>query len=149
MKRVLLILGITCLVAGPRAAAEDCTKAKDPKAPPPAAQVPAKPAAGGAGLVAFVDLQTGKLVEPSAADMAAFALSLELQNAMNFSFDGLTEVPLPGGGYKVDLQGRFQSPLLATVGKDGKLQMGHPVAAPPVPTEAARDEKVRKDGVKK
>jgi len=32
---------------------------------------------------------------------------------------------VPGGGVKVDLQGRFRSPLIATVGADGKLKTQH------------------------
>jgi hypothetical protein len=32
---------------------------------------------------------------------------------------------VPGGGVKLDLQGRFHSPLAATIGPDGKLKMQH------------------------
>ena len=37
------------------------------------------------------------------------------------------EVPssVPGGGVKVDLQGRFQSPLVGTIDADGKVKMQH------------------------
>jgi hypothetical protein len=31
----------------------------------------------------------------------------------------------PGGGVKVDLQGRFQSPLFATVDANGKIKVHH------------------------
>jgi hypothetical protein len=86
--------------------------------------------------VAFVDLATGMLVEPSAADMATFALAPEIQNALNMSSDGLREVSLPKGGYMVKLQGRFQSTLVATIGPDGKLRMGHPIALPTTPARA-------------
>lgn len=37
------------------------------------------------------------------------------------SSDGLKETPLPGGGVMVDLEGRFQSVAIATVGPDGKI----------------------------
>ena len=32
---------------------------------------------------------------------------------------------MPGGGVKLDLQGRFQSPLIATVDENGKVRMQH------------------------
>jgi hypothetical protein len=35
------------------------------------------------------------------------------------------EAPAPGGGVKVDLQGRFQSPLIATVDGNGKVRTQH------------------------
>ena len=97
----------------------------------------AKVSARGAGLMAFVDPATGKLVEPSAADLAAFfARNPELRKALSTSTEGLTEVPLPGGGYKVDLQGRFRSTIVATVGPDGKPRLGHLVVTPPQPVTA-------------
>jgi hypothetical protein len=37
------------------------------------------------------------------------------------------EIPsvVPGGGVKVDLQGRFRSPLLVTIDANGKAKMQH------------------------
>jgi hypothetical protein len=159
MRSVWLGTALTlCVLVGARqaGAAEAGKGANEPQAPAQAvapapaqapATAPARAPAAGAGLVAFVDLATGKLVEPSAADMAALALAPEIQYALNMSTDGLREVPLPGGGYKLDMQGRFQSMLVATVGPDGKLRMGHPVAlaarpaAPPPATAAEGDRK--------
>lgn len=37
------------------------------------------------------------------------------------SSEGLKETPLPGGGVMVDLESRFQSVAIATVGPDGKI----------------------------
>jgi hypothetical protein len=33
--------------------------------------------------------------------------------------------PVPGGGVKLDLQGRFQSPLIGTIDANGKVKMHH------------------------
>jgi hypothetical protein len=73
-----------------------------------------------AGMRVFVDPQTGKVVAPppgTPAESQAPDLST--------SSEGLTETRLPGGGAKVDLQGRFQTPLVATVGADGKVSIDH------------------------
>jgi hypothetical protein len=125
-------------------------------APPPRGAAPAAPKASQAapvqpGLIAFVDLATGKLVEPSPEDLAAFARSAELQRSLNQSSEGLTEVKLPdGGGYLVDLEGRFQSMLVATIGPDGKLRMGHPVARPQAARiDAAAPKAAKKEGDRK
>jgi hypothetical protein len=32
---------------------------------------------------------------------------------------------VPGGGVRIDLQGRFQSPLIGTIGTDGKVKIEH------------------------
>jgi hypothetical protein len=54
-------------------------------------------------------------------------LSPQLQNALSTSHDGLVEVPspLPGGGIRVDLQGRFQNPLFVTIDADGNAKILH------------------------
>jgi len=33
--------------------------------------------------------------------------------------------PVPGGGVKVDLHGRFQSPLIVTIDANGKVKTQH------------------------
>lgn len=74
------------------------------------------------GFRAYVDPETGQLIEPpeeAPAEPTAPALST--------SDEGLVAVPspVPGGGNMVNLQGRFRSPLTATVGADGKVRMQH------------------------
>jgi hypothetical protein len=44
-----------------------------------------------------------------------------LARLVNTSSAGLTEKVLPNGAVSVDLQGRFQSATVATIGPDGKL----------------------------
>lgn len=61
-------------------------------------------------------------------------LPAELQDALtemvNTSADGLTEVTLPDGTVTVDLQGRFQSAMVVSVGEDGKLKSSCLSSAP-------------------
>src|SRR5262245_57755342 len=73
-----------------------------------------------AGMTVHVDPQTGALRREPAAGTAPLQLSPQLQNALSTSHQGLVETPspVPGGGIKVDLQGRFQSPLMVTIGSD-------------------------------
>jgi hypothetical protein len=78
---------------------------------------------GSTGLRVCVDPETGEFTVPPsdvrAAEQSAAAFST--------SHEGLVETssPGPGGGVMVDLEGRFRSPLTATVGTDGKLKMYH------------------------
>ena len=72
------------------------------------------------GMRAYADPRTGALrgtpppgtVPPPAA-------------AFSRSSSGLVETRGRGGGVMVDLQGRFKSPLVATVGPDGTVHIGH------------------------
>lgn len=77
------------------------------------------------GMKAFIDPATGKLLASPPAS-AGLALSAAEKNAMSTSSDGLQEVPGPKGGTMVDLQGRFQSPLQAKIGANGKATAYHP-----------------------
>lgn len=72
----------------------------------------------GAGLVIHVDPATGDLIgEPSTIDIPN-----TVDESLNRSSEGLEQVPAPvGGGVMVDLQGRFQSTYVATIGADGDL----------------------------
>jgi hypothetical protein len=90
----------------------------------------APPKVAPGGMRAFIDPQTGRFVSEPAPGTPPLELSPAELNAFSTSDQGLVEVPstVPGGGVKVDLQGRFQSPLTATVGADGKVTIGH---APP------------------
>lgn len=84
-------------------------------------------AGGAAGMVIYIDPQTGAILKEPAPGTVPLQLTPVLQNAFSTSHQGLVEVPsaVPGGGVKVDLQGRFQSPLLVTIDANGKAKMQH------------------------
>ena len=74
-----------------------------------------------AAMRAYVDPRTGRLTaEPPTGRTVPPA-----SGALSRSSVGLAEMPAPGGGYMIHLQGRFQSPLVATVGADGAVHVGH------------------------
>ena len=88
-----------------------------------------------AGMKVHIDPATGNILPtpPQGAPAGAITLSTSERNAFSKSSDGLVETPSsgPAGGSKVDLRGRFQSPLIATVGPDGKVEMRHGGQADP------------------
>ena len=88
-----------------------------------------KPAAvsGAPGMTIYIDPQTGAILNEPAPGTVPLQLTPELQNALSTSDQGLVEVPssVPGGGVTVDLQGRFQSPLIATTDANGKVKIQH------------------------
>ena len=75
---------------------------------------------GSSGLRVYIDPLTGEFGVPP-------QLEAPYAHAYSTSQEGLVETPspVPGGGVMVDLQGRFLSPLTATVGADGKIKMRH------------------------
>ena len=79
---------------------------------------------------AFIDPITGRIVPPP-VQKPALPMSPQAENAQSTSAEGLQEIPgtTRGGGIKVNLQGRFRSSVVATVGADGKVatrcQMPH------------------------
>ena len=79
------------------------------------------------GMMIYIDPQTGAILQEPAPGTVPLQLTPELQNAFSTTHQGLAEVQMsgPGGGVKVDLQGRFQSPLFATVGASGKTKIQH------------------------
>jgi hypothetical protein len=84
--------------------------------------------AGGApGMTIYIDPSTGALLREPAPGSVPLQLTPRLQNAFSTSHQGLSEVPIsvPGGGVKVDLQGRFRSPLIATTDASGKVRLQH------------------------
>ena len=95
--------------------------------PQPPAEKPAAVPGGAPGMMIYVDPKTGKFLKEPAPGHVPLELSPQLQNALSTSHEGLVEVPssVPGGGIKLDLQGRFQSPLFGTIDADGKLKMQH------------------------
>lgn len=89
------------------------------------------------GFRATVDPSTGEFLK-NPPPQAAVPLTPGERNAASRSHEGLVVRPHPqGNGEYVDLQGRFQSPLMATVGPDGKIIMFH--AAPEAPAAGATD----------
>lgn len=70
----------------------------------------------------FIDPETGLRLEqpPEGAAPLVPNTRLPLPEPV------LVEVPEPGGGFRVDTRGRFQKPLEATIGPDGKPVVGHP-----------------------
>jgi hypothetical protein len=126
----LTVLGL----AGPAAVAADTSSIRCPQTAqvsPEPADTAAAPAGdeqgapvqqGASGFRAYVDPETGELTEPPSDAPAE-----EPAAAFSTSDEGLVAVPspVPGGGVMVDLQGRFRSPLTATVGADGKVRMQH------------------------
>ena len=91
--------------------------------PPPVLQGPS----GAVGMVVHIDPQTGAVLSGPAPGSVPLFLSAEEQNAFSTSHQGLVEVPaaVPGGGFKLDLQGRFQSPLFVTVQPGGESNIQH------------------------
>jgi hypothetical protein len=88
---------------------------------------------GTAAMRVYIDPKTGEVVEPPAGAPAA-ELPKSQANALSTSVDRLEETPspMPGGGVLLDLKGRFQSPLVATPGADGKITIQHmPMPAEP------------------
>lgn len=78
------------------------------------------------GQRAFTDPSTGKLMERQPENVAPLTLSTAEKNAVSTSGDGLAEAPISiGRGYKIHLQGRFQSPMIATVDDSGKVRTFH------------------------
>lgn len=103
-------------------------------------------AGAAAGLRAFVDPEHGGVRAPTAAEMAA--VSADLAAKLSRSSEGLTVVKHPDGRKSVDLQGRFQSVAVATIGADGRprvacLQDAGEAAARLAGEPAASREEVR------
>jgi hypothetical protein len=83
-------------------------------------------ATAGTGLKAYVDPTTGESLNSPREPMPS------LQVPHDDSARGLREIasPDPDGGVSVDLEGRFQSPLEATVRPDGTPSIRHVPATP-------------------
>ena len=93
----------------------------------PEKAIEAKPPASAPGMRVFIDPQTGGFLSEPPPGATQPELSPQERNALSTSHQGLVEVPstVPGGGVGLDLQGRFQSPLTATVAPDGKVTIEH------------------------
>jgi hypothetical protein len=80
-----------------------------------------------AGMVIHVDPRTGDLLREPAPGSVPLQLGPQLSNALSTAHQGLVEVPSPvaGAGVTVDLQGRFQNPLIVTIDAAGTFRMHH------------------------
>jgi hypothetical protein len=94
-----------------------CSQNPNPQAPVIAAQPQAQPQSS-AGMVVHKDPVTGRFVPATEASAQS---SKETANALSMSQEGLVEVPAPGGGFMVDLRGRFQQAMSATTNADGTV----------------------------
>jgi hypothetical protein len=153
LKTSLVCATVASLVAASPAPA--CEKEQGPKAKTTAARPVAgkqaapkaeKPGVGQAGLVVVRDAATGELRAPEGNELQA--LEGQMRSMFSDSAEGLKEYPLPGGGFGMNLEGRFQSVAVARVGANGKVEwtcaesarqaakfMKAPPAAPAAPEE--------------
>jgi hypothetical protein len=94
--------------------------------------VPKGTAGDAPGMMIYIDPKTGAFLKEPVPGYVPLPLTPQLRNSVSTSHEGLAEVPssVPGGGFKLDLQGRFQSPLVVVIDEDGKVQMQHLTEAP-------------------
>jgi len=69
----------------------------------------------------IIDEVTGEQRKPTEAELTQLISTIE--NLANTSSEGLQEYPLEGGGYGMDLQGRFQGVFLARPRSDGSMEV--------------------------
>lgn len=112
-RRATLLLVAAALLGAATAHAADLTTAPPP-APacmaPAAATAAVAPAAtdsaGGAGMLAFIDPQTGRLTSAPSDEQRA-AMRTALADLLNESAEGLTAVQHADGRLSMDITGRF------------------------------------------
>jgi hypothetical protein len=80
------------------------------------------PAFAGAAMRVQLDPESGQLVPVTGLDKATF--DRQLSQMLNRSSAGLREIRHADGGVSVDLEGRFQSLSVATIGPEGQLHTG-------------------------
>jgi hypothetical protein len=73
----------------------------------------------------YIDPQTGAISPDPSPGTPPSAPTAQERSGFSRSHEGLVETPLPDGGFKLELQGRFQSPLVGTVDADGKVRTRH------------------------
>jgi len=114
MHRKLLVPSVTaaCVLLG---LASD---ARRPEGNAPSQSI-AAPAA--AGLIIHVDPATGAILDEPAPGATKLAVPAELAERWSTSDEGLVQEPHASGGVYMNLQGRFENGMVATVTTDGKL----------------------------
>ena len=82
---------------------------------------------GAPDIMIHIDPKTGTLVREPVPGVRPLVLTPAERNAFDTSDQGLVEAPssVPGGGVTLDLQGRFQSPLFATIDAEGRVKVEH------------------------
>lgn len=89
----------------------------DPAAQPPSskpAEPPAELAPGAAGIRVYLDPETGRVIDRP-DEPGAVPQPRGLADRLNTYGGDLVQEPLPDGGFKVDLRGRFRSAVVATI----------------------------------
>jgi hypothetical protein len=129
-----LLAATTCLAARPAYPGDHLLgvpdrprEATDANAAAPPVEQPGAASGGAPGMIIHIDPKTGAILKAPAPGSVPLPMTPGLQNALSTSHQGLMEVPgpVPGGGVKLDLQGRFRSPLVGTVDPDGNVTIQH------------------------
>lgn len=131
-------LGVALLALATTAVPTAATDAGDDAASPeaPAGETQAEPAPGpaaGTGRAASwvtVDPDTGEPRAGRLDDAGHPPLSPRLEEWLSRRTDGLYEQALPGGGFAVDLQGRFRSLTVVRIDDQGEVETRCLEAAP-------------------
>lgn len=93
----------------------------------------AKPSAsaskGAPGIVVHIDPTTGEFLPEPPADGVTPPQAADAAKAPAPQFHEVPS-PIPGGGVMIDLQGQFQTPLVATIDADGKVTVKHESTLP-------------------
>jgi hypothetical protein len=113
--------------AGPLETDEPVASAEEAKGRPAAVK----------GMQAYVDPADGKLRQPTREE--AQALAAELAKLTSRSTEGLEAVLSEDGTLSMDLEGRFLSVAIATVGPDGSVGFACVNGEPAAPLAAASD----------
>ncbi|QTD49160.1 hypothetical protein [Sulfidibacter corallicola] len=146
-----LILSVQVLAGEPETKPEKAPEKTQEHQTTPAAKAAEKGeanAAASGGYVVQLDAARGTPVEDPVLSPDIQAGLAEL---INTSTEGLVEQRHPNGTVTVDLQGRFQSAMVATIGKDGKVvarcyskdpehrcALNHSEPAPPKPEDSKK-----------
>ena len=114
-----------CFAAGAQPAPSYKNQPSPTENPPGGAQI--EPPGTASGMKVFIDPQTGAFLQEPPTTGTPLELSPEDRNRFSTSHQGLVEEqnPVPGGGVRLDLQGRFRNPLTVTIGPDGNVTMQH------------------------
>ena len=112
-----------------------CTKGRTPSTIEDAGQTKASTAAAQQQMRtdisqrATIDPETGEFVNPPEQETPAASESIQ-PSALSISAETMEESssPVPGGGVMIDLKGRFQSPVSATVERNGETTIEHPAS---------------------
>ncbi len=120
------VLGVSLALSAPIASAGEATESPSQLSPQTQPNRAAQLSGGSAGMRVRIDPDTGQFKNPS-ADAPPTKLPPAHANAFSTSSRGLSQQPspTPGGGVMVDVQGRFLSPLTATLSPEGKLTIQH------------------------